>query len=1444
MANQRDEFLAPVKRKIERLAGHVCSICRISTTGANADGSDQITIGTAAHICAASPRGPRFDPNMTPSERSAASNGIWLCRNHGDEIDDDEKHYTVDVLRRLKREAEQASWRRVSGRMPIIANGTASDNGELREAARRDLAAIRLTPRWPQSAVALSLSIPGLEEPLTSFALATAAQELDDLILISGPGMGKTTTLLQVAEGVLRGERGFPIYIALADWGTGNQTLFASILDRAAWRSITEETLRAAATRGDMVLLLDGWNELTSTDRERARTELERLKAEMPDLALIISTRPQALDVPFTGTKIELSPLNDQQQLLIARTLRGEDGAELLDRAWRTSHVRDLVAIPLYLNALMRLPPDSSFPETREAVLSSFVDAHGAKADRLIKLHGLLGPFQRNYLEGLALAANAAATPTLDDAAARRAIAATATALVDDGQIAVRPEFAVAVAALIDHHVLIRAGNGVAFQHQQFQEWYASHAVEQQILAAANDDTNRTLLQQSMLNWPVWEEAIIFAIERMARGTTAAQEAAAEAILSAFAVDPLLAAEMIHRATDQVWTKIAETVIGWVTLWHHPGSSDRALRFMLDTGRSEFLDLVWPLITDSNDQVSLKALRNCRRFDVRLLGPRGSERVRGLASEPRQVLLHEIASHGDFDAMAFAVEIARTDPEPKVQQSVADALIFRQADRHLNRLLETAADSVLDHIARPNYPEFVADAVVNRKLEAARARLDLAERTTRDRLRTILMEPVDPQLDQKVCDLVAEYEPGTGNDDCWRLFHVNNGYSRAVADGLLRRLRSGKPVGYGMDDLLAAAAFAVEDEALVTKALTAGERDSTADAAASVLGPIAVGRLVDALIPIAARLRDRSLPYDKANSDSYYVLVGRITNAPVASLVGAAQARSEAANVSLVVLLAELLTRNRDPESRSRPIVGPLRDEVRILAKGWAERLLADDSASRHDVAEIAELMAKVPDVSLLPVLQKMLDANLELYTAARVDAQASEWREGRARDEAQNPQTYQYARAFAAIDAPETRSLLRDYLDHPHFGQEVAEVISRHWVEANEPQQKQIFGRSPDYAYVRARRASRLTDPERTDPDAEAIFAVVEELIGDSSSDEQHSHAVSLATFAARLPHGKRPATIDRLLALASRRVAPRLIALLIQSGEVISVDVVRSGLDAVFEEAKTKPWMLHGSDAYELNDWLRLLPFTDDLAAAVEVLRSIPLDHRPVDRVAPLVSNLIFSASEGVEDALFAIAELEPRVLREHSWYTAARLLKSESAALRLVALTVTEEANGTKSSVGSWRWAQDLGDLMRAFPCVRRNVYARLAGAEPTAGAQLLAEAACNALDVDGLFLLMSLERHWRVRLLSYRILRDLVTEQVPDPDWTNAFSINPIAAPDLRRRLLADTTDGGSDDLAARALIAIDEMRDEYGRAIDEPRHPNLASGRPWPILAPDPDATAD
>jgi hypothetical protein len=50
----------------------------------------------------------------------------------------------------------------------------------------------------------------------------------------------------------------------------------------------------------------------------------------------------------------------------------------------------------------------------------------------------------------------------------------------------------------------------------------------------------------------------------------------------------------------------------------------------------------------------------------------------------------------------------------------------------------------------------------------------------------------------------------------------------------------------------------------------------------------------------------------------------------------------------------------------------------------------------------------------------------------------------------------------------------------------------------------------------------------------------------------------------------------------------------------------------------------------------------------------------------------------------------------------------------------------------------------------------------------------------------------------------------------------------------------TTDGGPTDVATRCLIEIDKIRDEYGTPDSEPRHPDLGSGKQWPIMMPDPD----
>ena len=83
----------------------------------------------------------------------------------------------------------------------------------------------------------------------------------------------------------------------------------------------------------------------------------------------------------------------------------------------------------------------------------------------------------------------------------------------------------------VDQHTLVRAGGAPAalsFQHQQFQEWYASFEVEQVIRKAAlGDRAAQHRLRADILDQPAWEESILFACERASRDDPAGIEAVA-----------------------------------------------------------------------------------------------------------------------------------------------------------------------------------------------------------------------------------------------------------------------------------------------------------------------------------------------------------------------------------------------------------------------------------------------------------------------------------------------------------------------------------------------------------------------------------------------------------------------------------------------------------------------------------------------------------------------------------------------------------------------------------------------------------------------------------------------------------------------------------------------------------------------------------------------------
>lgn len=117
----RDNFTQPIKTELSLRAAHFCSNprCLRLTAGPRSGVLRGLATGHAAHICAASPGGPRYDPDQSEAERSSATNGIWLCRECGDMVDKDDGGFSVEQLRAWKHnhesmiaEVRQQGWSR------------------------------------------------------------------------------------------------------------------------------------------------------------------------------------------------------------------------------------------------------------------------------------------------------------------------------------------------------------------------------------------------------------------------------------------------------------------------------------------------------------------------------------------------------------------------------------------------------------------------------------------------------------------------------------------------------------------------------------------------------------------------------------------------------------------------------------------------------------------------------------------------------------------------------------------------------------------------------------------------------------------------------------------------------------------------------------------------------------------------------------------------------------------------------------------------------------------------------------------------------------------------------------------------------------------------------------------------------------------------------------
>lgn len=1448
----RDNFPKAVRDKLAKEAGGRCANpkCRRPTMGAKAsDETSVLDLGEAAHICAASPGGARYDENQTPEQRKDVRNGIYLCRICARAVDEDTASYPVDMLRRWKDETRQISFLEATrGQSLFEARPTANTRrlaGRIAEGARADIQGFMAGPRWPTHPVKLNLHLldGGERSTFDADSLAAASSTFNDLIIVAPPGTGKSTSLIQIVAAIIE-TQGIPAaLVRLSAWASsGCANLFDVIASRQAFRGTSSDDLRALASDGSFCLALDGWNELSADLQPTAGNEISELRRQYPQLRLILSTRRQALQVPLDGPTVELAPLTDDQQVEIAHAKRGDEGRGLVGQAWRTPGLRELVSVPFYLDALLSRVSGGSLPTTRSEALELLVSQHEADAANAAVFRSKLGNEQGELLAGIALQATTKQTTDLSEREAIEAVAAARGVVLARTPGTSLPEPLEIVDILVDRHCLVREDTRpatIAFQHQQIQEWYASRGVAHFMLEAVHDPSAMGRLKRDFLNVNWWEESVLFACEQLSPAGNDGQVAVAAAVINALEIDPLLAARMIHRSNDAVWELVQGRVMHFAEQWHSPGVIDRALRFMMTSGRREFSEVVWPFIANDDEQIQLEAIRAPRRFRLGVLGDQPEGRIRALPDRVRRYLLAEVARSGGFDGMQFATSIACDDPDTETRFEVIQALDFRGGDNFVAQIVERADDPLWDRLAKASYPETLLDPKANAKLQEMRADRARETETPEDILQRLLHDGERPDDLDQVGQAIASSDYPVKDDRV--MAELVRRYPREVGPAVLARLEAGYGIPVGVEEALKGTDLTSDAPAVVERLLVVPEQnfDSQGAAAARVAGEEATRKLLQAYVEADAAIERAKPPYPEPLVSAlgrYRDLLGKVKPE---RLVGAIMERSEETDPRRVGLFAGLISHAGGHLNEKPELQVSNRDELAAQLVSWADQLMsANGTVTRAQLAKVANALAKVGSPTTVSVLKRLLRSDLQKRADAKAERAASRRRGPYSADETAD-NTGLYGRAFAAIGGAESVEFLVQSLGDLEFGHEAAVALLTIWERTVGP----VPAHKPFLAFSASRQ--RLLErkaqgrPAQVHFFARPILEVIERYSSSGATDLEQRHAFRLASIALAFPHGDDTTFCKKLLDLKGhRQVKLHLLISMVAAGIVLSADHLSAGVELLYEDAKTQRWLIEGNggDYSELKEWLQLFAYCDRPDVALAVIAKLPEHLRRPWWLRSFVAGLGRNPSEAAEELLKSLSDEDPRFTSDYEWRQAV-LAQGTVGAVDLLLERLAEEQ--ALKAAHNHDVSRGLALLMERVPSIRRTVYERYSRATPQYVSGVLERAIVEAPDEEGIARLIERYakegRTLRNGGLPYALRHLALGERALNTEsgWREIVGV-PLTS--LRQHLFAMTAEAGPRAyLAAEALNVIDELRDDYGSVESEPRHPDIESGRPWPIV---------